>query len=119
MYYLSNFEKGFDLWTTDFKEHKTKILAKLSSWVGGMDFDEKEANIFMAKNGALAKVDVKSGAPKPISFNSEMNLNYSEERAYMFEALKRYEGNVMETARRTGINPRTLWRKIKEYDLRK
>lgn len=85
MYYLSNFEKGFDLWTTDFKEHKTKILSKLSSRIGGMQFDEKEANIFMTKNGNLAKVDVKSGAPKPISFNSEMNLNYSKERAYMFE----------------------------------
>ncbi len=85
MYYLARFEKGYDLWTTDFKEHKTKILAKLGSWVGGMEFDEKEANLFMAKNGGLAKVDVKSGAPKPISFNSEMNLNYSAERAYMFE----------------------------------
>ena len=85
MYYLANFEKGLDLWKTDFKEHKTKILSKLSSWVGGMEFDEKEAHIFMVKNGGLAKVDVKSGTPKPISFSSEMNLDYANERAYMFE----------------------------------
>ncbi|MFZ1199798.1 MAG: sigma-54 dependent transcriptional regulator [Desulfobacterales bacterium] len=39
------------------------------------------------------------------------------ERAYLLEALKRYGGNVSETARRTGINPRTLWRKIREYDI--
>ncbi|MFZ0132970.1 MAG: sigma-54 dependent transcriptional regulator [Desulfobacterales bacterium] len=39
------------------------------------------------------------------------------ERAYLLEALKRYGGNVSETARRTGINPRTLWRKMKDYDI--
>ena len=35
--------------------------------------------------------------------------------AALEEALNRYGGNVSETARMTGINPRTLWRKIKEY----
>jgi DNA-binding NtrC family response regulator len=37
------------------------------------------------------------------------------EKAYLQTALNRYGGNVSETARMTGINPRTLWRKIKEY----
>jgi len=39
------------------------------------------------------------------------------EKAYIFESLKRYEGNVTKTAQVTGINVRTLWRKIKEYEL--
>ncbi|MDO9109219.1 MAG: sigma-54 dependent transcriptional regulator, partial [Desulfatirhabdiaceae bacterium] len=39
------------------------------------------------------------------------------EKAYIFESLKRYEGNVTKTAHVTGINTRTLWRKIKEYEL--
>jgi DNA-binding NtrC family response regulator len=39
------------------------------------------------------------------------------EKAYLFEALKRFEGNVTQAAQQTGINPRTLWRKIKTYDL--
>ncbi|OQY48780.1 MAG: hypothetical protein B6240_04345 [Desulfobacteraceae bacterium 4572_87] len=39
------------------------------------------------------------------------------EKAYLYEALKRYEGNVSKTASKTGINPRTLWRKIKAYAL--
>ena len=39
------------------------------------------------------------------------------ERAYLLEALKRYNGNVSKTAVETGINPRTLWRKIKEHEL--
>lgn len=41
------------------------------------------------------------------------------EKAYLQEALNRFGGNVSETARMTGINPRTLWRKIKEYAIEK
>jgi DNA-binding NtrC family response regulator len=39
------------------------------------------------------------------------------EKTYLSEALERYEGNVSKTAKETGINPRTLWRKIKIYEL--
>lgn len=39
------------------------------------------------------------------------------EKAYLFEALKRYNGNVSLTAKKTEINPRTLFRKIKSYGL--
>ena len=37
------------------------------------------------------------------------------EKAYIYEALKRYNGNVSRTAQKVGVNPRTLWRKIKAY----
>ena len=39
------------------------------------------------------------------------------EKAYIAEALKKHKGRVGESAEKTGINPRTLWRKMKEYDL--
>ena len=39
------------------------------------------------------------------------------EKTYILAALKRYNGNVSRTAKETGINPRTLWRKIKEHEL--
>jgi DNA-binding NtrC family response regulator len=39
------------------------------------------------------------------------------EKSYIRAALKRYDGNVSKAAKETGINPRTLWRKIKEHEL--
>ncbi|MBW2093985.1 MAG: sigma-54-dependent Fis family transcriptional regulator [Deltaproteobacteria bacterium] len=39
------------------------------------------------------------------------------EKAYLFEALKRYKGNVSKAAKETGVNPRTFWRKINSYGL--
>lgn len=41
------------------------------------------------------------------------------EKAYLSEALKRYSGNVTKAAKMTGINPRTMWRKIKELEVDK
>ena len=39
------------------------------------------------------------------------------EKTYLSQALVRYNGNVSETAKQTGVNRRTIWRKIKEYGL--
>jgi DNA-binding NtrC family response regulator len=39
------------------------------------------------------------------------------ERDYFSEALRRYQGNISETAQKTGVNTRTLWRKISEFKL--
>ena len=39
------------------------------------------------------------------------------EKAYLTQALKRYDGNVSKAAEMTGISPRTLWRKLKEYKI--
>ena len=62
------------------------------------------------------------GKPSPYSVDTEIPFKVARamvekrfEKAYLQEALNRYGGNVSETARMTGINPRTLWRKMKEY----
>ena len=39
------------------------------------------------------------------------------EKAYLFEALKRYKGNVSKAAKAAGMTQRTLWRKINAYGL--
>jgi DNA-binding NtrC family response regulator len=41
------------------------------------------------------------------------------EKSYLFEAFRRYGGNVSKVAKATNINPRTLWRKVKAYQLDK
>jgi transcriptional regulator of acetoin/glycerol metabolism len=39
------------------------------------------------------------------------------EMAYLYEALRQYNGNVSATAKNSEINPRTMWRKIKSYGI--
>ena len=85
MHYLAHFEKGFDLWKTEFKEHKTKIVTKLGSGAGGLEYDKDEKNLYYSKGGGITKLNIASGKPKGVSINSEMNINPSAERTYMFE----------------------------------
>ncbi len=68
-------------------------------------------------NGATAE-----GSPYSVNIDIPFKVARSMvekrfEKAYVSESLKRCEGNVTKTAHVTGINTRTLWRKIKEYEL--
>ena len=85
MYYLSNFEKDFDLWTTKFKTKETKILAKLGMSPSPLNADKEFKFIYYNNGGTVFKLDISNGTPKPIGSSGEMNLNSPAERAYMFE----------------------------------
>lgn len=85
LYYMSRFEKGFDLWVNDFKEHETKLLAKLDAGSVGMEMDKDGENLFIVADGSLSKISLSDGKKKGISYRSEMNLDRSGERAYFFE----------------------------------
>ncbi|QNL20507.1 PD40 domain-containing protein [Hyphobacterium sp. CCMP332] len=85
LYYLTRFEKGYDLWKTDFKENETKLLTKMQAGYSALVFDNDEKNIFLNEKGKLSKISVSDGKKSGISFSSEMNLNKDAERAYMFE----------------------------------
>lgn len=89
LYYLSRFEKGFNLWQTDLRTKQTKILTKLGSRGGSMTFDKDGKNIFLISSSGIAKIDAKSGKRKNIAFDAEMNLNKSNEREYMYEHMWR------------------------------
>lgn len=85
MFYMSSFEKGFDIWTTKFKENETKLLAKVGSAPSSISFDKEQKFIFYLKNGNLMKLEISSGTSTPIGIKGEFTLNASAERAFMFE----------------------------------
>ncbi len=95
LYYLSSFEKGFDLWVQDFKKRETKLLAKLSGRPGTMHFDKKEANIIVFAGNSIKKINAESGKVKSVQYSAKMELNQQEEFQYIFnhswrQALKKF-----------------------------
>lgn len=84
MFYLSAFEKGYDLWVQDFKKRETKLLAKLGSGPGSIQFDKKEANIIVITNSSIKVINADSGKPKGVSFSAKMELNQQEEFEYIY-----------------------------------
>ena len=84
LFYLSSFEKGFDLWVQDFKKNETKLLAKLGTSYGYLKFDEEEANVIVITTRSIKKISVKGGAPKPVAYSAKVELNQQEEFEYIF-----------------------------------
>jgi Tol biopolymer transport system component len=85
LYYLSKFEKGYDLWMKDMIKNETKLVLKLEGGGGAMQMDEDGKNLYMISGKNFIKVGTKDNKKKVIGYNAEFDLNYQGEREYMFE----------------------------------
>ena len=85
VFYLSAFEKGYDLWVTEPRTRETKILAKLSGSPSSIEASKDGKTLFIVNNGSILKIETESGKLSPIGISGEMVLNASAERAYIFE----------------------------------
>ncbi len=86
LYYLAKYERGYDLWETEPRTHKTKILAHLNSRSGGsLKMDKAGKNIFVLAGGRISKVEISNGKIKPLSINANFDWDPAGERAYIFE----------------------------------
>lgn len=85
LYYMSRFEKGFDLWVKDLRKNSTRLLAKLNGYGGGLKFINKGKDLFFYSGGMAYKYSVMSKKRKPVTYSAPFNLNYPEEKAYLYE----------------------------------
>lgn len=85
LFYLSRFEKGYNLWTTNLRTRETKILAPLDADNASMVWDKEQKNIFLLADGRIAKIDAGSGKQESVRINGEINLDIAAERRFMFE----------------------------------
>ncbi len=85
LYFMSSFEKGFDLWELDVREKSMKILKKMGQGGAQLRMDKKGDNIFLLSGGNLQKVDAKGGKTTSIKYDATMNLDLAQEREYMFD----------------------------------
>ncbi len=86
LYYLAKYEKGFDLWETEPRTHKTKVLARLKSRSGGrLAMDKAGKNIFVLAGGRISKVSVANGRVSPLAIHAVMEWDPAAERDYIFE----------------------------------
>ena len=85
LYYLSRFEKGYDLWMTELRTKETKLFARLGARYAGMELSKDGKSIFVLAEGRISKVDAESGKTEPVGINGEMALNDAGEKAYIFD----------------------------------
>lgn len=85
LYYLARFEKNLNLWETELRTKKTKMLIPLGARRARLEWDAKQENLFLLNDGSIAKVDLGKGATKPVKMKTEMQLDTDAERQHMFE----------------------------------
>ena len=85
LYYLTSFEKGNDLWVTEVRTRETKLFNKLGANETSLELSPDGKFLFVIADGKAVKVDAESGKSEPIPVNTEMVLNYSAEKAYIFD----------------------------------
>ena len=85
LYFMSSFEKGYDLWELDVREKSMKILKKMGQGGAQLRMDSKGDNIFLLSGGNLQKVEAKGGKSTSIKYDATMNLDLAKEREYMFD----------------------------------
>ncbi|NCC73025.1 MAG: peptidase S41 [Sphingobacteriia bacterium] len=92
LFYLSRFEKGYDLWVNDLMKKETKLLLKLSGGGGAMQLDKKGEYLYLISGKDFLKINTKDNKKEIISYNAELTLDLPSERAYMFEHAWRQAG---------------------------
>jgi len=85
LYYLSKFEKGFDLWMKDLVKNETKLVVKLDGGGGAMQIDKEGKNLFMISGDTFIKIAIADNKKDVITYNASFDLNLPGERDYMFE----------------------------------
>ena len=85
LYYLSSFEKGYDLWMTETRTHETRLFAKLGARNVGMELSPDGKFILLLSDGRITKIDAESAKTEGIGINGEMTLKEAEEKNYIFD----------------------------------
>lgn len=83
-YYLTRFEKDYDLWKMDVKKRETKLILK-NAGAGSLIADKDEKYLYLATEGGIKKIDLSKDSSEPIKFNAQFNYKPYREREYIFD----------------------------------
>ena len=84
LFFLSSFEKGYDLWELDVREKSTKILKKLGIGSAEIKLNKKGDKLYVLSGGNLQTIETKGGKTTPIKYDATMTLDRAAEREYMY-----------------------------------
>jgi len=89
LYYLSAFEKGYDLWKMDLRKRSTTLINKMNAKWANIESSKDGKEFFILGSGTMQKLTVGSDKLKSISFNAKMKMDLAEEREYMFNHVQK------------------------------
>ncbi len=85
LFYLTSFEKGLNLWSTNLRTKETKQEISLAANSGRLMWDKEQKNLFLVSDGSISKINPETIKKEPIKIAGEMTFDKEAEMAYMFE----------------------------------
>lgn len=85
LFYLTSFEKGMNLWSTNLRTKETKQEISLDANSANLMWDKEQKNLFLLSNGAISKVNPETMKRESIKIAGEMTYDKDAERAHLFE----------------------------------
>ncbi|MCL4820759.1 MAG: PD40 domain-containing protein [Vicinamibacteria bacterium] len=98
LYYLAQFEKGFNLWSTSLRGKETKQVLALDANNARMAWDAEQKTIFLLADGGLSKVDPATAKKEGIAIKGEAVVDVAAARAAQFEHVWRQTAKTFYTA---------------------
>ncbi len=84
LYYLASFQKGYNLWVTEPRTRKTKVLTHLNGSGSQLVLSKDGKYLFLTNRGRLMKINTHSGKTQSIAVHAKMVVNHEAERQYIF-----------------------------------
>ncbi|WP_395344214.1 S41 family peptidase [Ningiella sp. W23] len=85
LYYLSEFEDGFDLWETNLRSKETKKLISLDASGGSLLWDDDMETLYLLSDGSIAKLDLEDASRENIGINAEILVDHDAVRKHAFD----------------------------------
>jgi len=85
LYYLSRFEKGLNLWSTNLRTKETKMELSLDADRASLMWDKDMKNLFLLADGKISKINPEGWKKEAVSFKGEMTIDLDAEREVMFD----------------------------------
>jgi Tol biopolymer transport system component/C-terminal processing protease CtpA/Prc len=89
LFYLTKFEGGYDLWSTDIRKKETKVMVKLNGRGGNLSIDKEGKYLFVLSGNSSSKIEISSEKKTNISYSADMTINHPKEMEYMFNHIGR------------------------------
>ncbi|WP_286827818.1 S41 family peptidase, partial [Maribacter sp. UBA4516] len=115
LYYLTKFEKDYNLWETEIRTKSTKMLVALGAKSASLQWDAKKENLFLLSDGSISKVDVAGGKKEPVKLNAEMVLDADAERKFMFDHIWLKTNGIFYTSTFHGIDWQAMRTEYEKY----
>lgn len=85
LYYLTRFERGLNLWSTNLRTRETREVLVLNADQASLTWDQEREKIFLLSDGSASVVNPEGWRRTQIPVRGEMVVSGRAERAFMFD----------------------------------